>query len=114
MLRYSSHEAGDVLVFTVEEAGPDYYATTEREWLYKTIEAREDPRFVIDLGAVNYLASSDIGLLVTLKRRIDARKGKVVLVNVDPFIVDVLKTMRIDKLFPIDTSVPAAVASLSA
>jgi anti-sigma B factor antagonist len=114
MLRYSSHEAGDVLVFTVEEAEPGYLPTADREWLYRTIETRDDPRFVIDLGAVNYLASSDIGLLVTLKRRIDARKGKVVLVNVDPFIVDLLHTMRIDTLFRIHESVPAAVASLSA
>ena len=114
MLNYCSHEAGGLLIFTVEEAdAANQYNTTQREWLYKTIESREDPRFVIDLGALNYLASSDIGLLITVKRRIDARKGKVVLVNVDPFILDVLKTMRIDKLFNISNDMHAAVALLT-
>jgi anti-sigma B factor antagonist len=114
MLNYCSHEADGVLVFTVEEADAEQqYNTSQREWLYKTIESREDPRFVIDLGALNYLASSDIGLLITVKRRIDARKGKVVIVNVDPFIMDVLKTMRIDKLFSFSDDMHSAVASLS-
>jgi anti-sigma B factor antagonist len=113
MLSYSSHEANGVLVFTVEEGAADEVYTTQREWLYKTIESREVPWFVIDLSALNYLASSDIGLLITLKRRIDTRKGKVALVNVDPFIVDVLKTMRIDKLFSIHGDMPGAVAAVT-
>jgi len=113
MLSYSAHEAEGVLILTVEDPGPDQFSTTQREWLYTTIETREDPRFVIDLGALTYLGSSDIGLLVTIKRRVDARKGKVLLVNVDPFIVDVLRTMRIDRLFPMAADVPSALATLS-
>src|SRR3954469_17015831 len=92
MLNYSGHEADGVLVLTVEDGTFGEANTTHREWLYKTIESREDPRFAIDLGAIAYMASSDIGLLITLKRRIDARKGKVVLCNVDPFIFDVFRT----------------------
>jgi anti-sigma B factor antagonist len=112
MLNFSSHEAYGVLIFTVEEASHGESSPTHREWLYKTIEARDDPRFVIDLAAVTYLASSDIGLLITIKRRVDTRKGKVALANVDPFIVDVFKTMRVDKLFMITDGVPKAVAAV--
>jgi anti-anti-sigma regulatory factor len=53
-------------------------------------------------------------MLITLKRRIDARKGKVAIVNVDPFIYDVLRMMRIDKLFTISPDMPAACAAVSA
>ena len=113
MLNYCSHEAGGVLVFTVEDAKIEEYSTTQRESLYKTIEGREDPRFIIDLGAIQYMASSDIGLLLTLKRRIDTRKGKVAIVNVDPFIMDVLRMMRIDKLFTISPDMPSAVSAVS-
>ncbi len=113
MLNYCSHEASGVLIFTVEDAKFEEYSTTQREWLYKTIESREDPRFVIDLGSIQYMASSDIGLLLTLKRRIDTRKGKVALVNVDPFILDVLRMMRIDKLFTISPDMTAAVAAVA-
>ena len=112
MLNFSSHEAYGILVLTVEDGSIGENTLAQREWLYKTIESREDPRFVIDLGAVDYLASSDIGLLITLKRRIDTRKGKVALANVDPFIVDVFKTMRVDKLFAIADDVPKAVMAI--
>jgi anti-sigma B factor antagonist len=114
MLSYSGHEAGGVLVLTVEESEPGEEVMARREWLYKTIEGREDPLFVIDLGSIQYMQSSDIGVLITLKRRIDARKGKVVLVNVDPFIYDILRTMRIDKLFTIAPDLTAALKALSA
>ena len=113
MLNYSGHEADGVLVFTVEEGEIGEHSTTQREWLYTTIETREDPRFIIDLEAVTYMASADIGLLITLKRRIDSRKGKVAIVHVDPFIYDVLRTMRIDKLFTITQSMAEAVAYVS-
>ncbi len=112
MLNYCSHEADGILILTVEETKIEEYTTTQREWLYKTIETREDPRFVIDLAAIQYMASSDIGLLITLKRRIDTRKGKVAIVNVDPFILDVLRMMRIDKLFTIKSNMPEAVAAV--
>ncbi|MGE3818829.1 MAG: STAS domain-containing protein [Isosphaeraceae bacterium] len=113
MLTYSAHEANGVLVFTVEEATGDQVYTSQREWLYKTIESREDPRFVIDLAAVNYMASTDVGVLVTIKRRIDQRKGKLALVHVDPFIYDILRTMRIDKLIPIHEDLPSALAAVA-
>jgi anti-sigma B factor antagonist len=113
MLNFSSHDADGVLVFTVEEGEIGEHSTTQREWLYKTIESREDPRFIIDLDAVSYMASADIGLLITLKRRIDLRKGKVALVHVDPFIYDVLRTMRIDTLFTIAQSMSEAIAVVS-
>ena len=113
MLSYSGHEAGGVLIFTVEENPTGEGVMAQREWLYKTIESREDPRFVIDLGNIQYMQSSDIGVLITLKRRIDARKGKVVLTNLDPFIYDILRTMRIDKIFTIAPDMPAAVKALN-
>ena len=102
------------MILTVEETKIEEYSTTQREWLYKTIEGCEDPRFIIDLGAIQYMASSDIGLLLTLKRRIDTRKGKVAIVNVDPFILDVLRMMRIDKLFTISPDMTSAVAAVKA
>ena len=114
MLSYSGHESGGLMVITVEEAVAGDGMPSQREWLYKTVESRDDPRFVLDLSAITYMASSDIGVLITLKRRIDTRKGKLVLTRVDPYIVDTLRTMRIDKLFTVVPDMPAAVAALSA
>jgi anti-sigma B factor antagonist len=114
MLSYSGHEADGVMVLTVEENPTGENSMAQREWLYKTIESREDPRFVIDLGSIQYMQSTDIGVLVTIKRRVDVRKGKIVLTHVDPFIADILRTMRIDKLFPMAADLSAAVKMLTA
>jgi anti-sigma B factor antagonist len=113
MLSYSAHEAGGIMIFTVEEPEGGEAPLNQREWLYHTIEQREDPRFAIDLGEINYLASSDIGFLVMLKRRIDLRKGKVALFRLDPYIVDIFRTMRIDKLFLFGTDLNDVIAKLS-
>ena len=113
MLSYSSHETGGVLVFTAEKAAEGDGQPSQREWLYKTIESREVPRFAIDLGQIEYMSSSEIGFLITLRRRIDTRKGKVVLFRVDTFILDVLRTMRLDKLFLIADDLNGALACLS-
>src|SRR5262249_22136044 len=114
MLSYSGHEAGGVLVLTVEEMEPGEEGMARREWLYKTIGGRGEPRVGLGLGSVRDMPRSGRGVLITLKRRIDARKGKVVLVNVDPFIYDILRTMRIDKLFAIAPDLNAALKLLSA
>jgi anti-sigma B factor antagonist len=113
MLSYSSHEAGGVLVLTAENSPEIEHQPAQREWLYKTIESREDPRFAIDLGAIEYMSSAEIGFLITLRRRIDARKGKVVLFEVDPFIHDILRTMRLDKLFLIANDLSDALGKLA-
>jgi anti-sigma B factor antagonist len=113
MLSYSSHDADGVIVLSVEEAEPGGWVMTQREWLYKTIAECPDPRFVIDMRAIQYMASSDIGVLLTLKRRIDARKGKVAIANVDPFIRDLLRTMGLDKLFTITPDVADALRAVS-
>ncbi len=79
MLKFTAEEASGVLVIafeaTDENAGD--WQSTQREWLYKLVESRSDGRFAIDLSEINYLASSEIGFLMTLKRRIDRRQGKV-------------------------------------
>lgn len=103
MLSYRPQNANGVLVLTAEEsdATEGDQPASRREALYQAIEAHPDSRFAIDLGALNYLTSSDIGLLITLKRRIESRKGRLVLFGVDPYIQDILRTMHLHQLFEI-------------
>jgi anti-sigma B factor antagonist len=108
MLSYSGHECDGVLVLTVEEGEPGEGTAAQREWLYKAIEGRAEGRFIINLDAVRYMSSSDVGVLLTLKRRIDAHKGKLALANVNPFVFDVFRAMRLDRLFTITPDMPSA------
>jgi anti-sigma B factor antagonist len=103
MLSYRSQNANGMLLLTAEESGtPDgERPASQREWLYQTIESHPGERFAIDLGALHYLTSGDIGFLITLKRRIDGRKGQLVLFGVDPYVLDILRGMRLHSLFVI-------------
>jgi anti-sigma B factor antagonist len=116
MLNFTTSEASGVLVVnfeTTDDANQDWQFG-QRDWLYKLIESREDPRFAIDLTAINYLASSEIGFLVTIKRRIDRRKGQVVIYGISPYIMDIFQTMNLHKVLDIVDNRAAALAKLKA
>lgn len=114
MLRFTTQELSGVLVvaFEATEDGATDWQMTQRDWLYKLIESHPGPRFAIDLTDVNYLASSEIGFLVTLKRRIDRRQGRVVMYGIGPYIMDLFRTMNLVKIFDISETLPAAIAKL--
>ena len=116
MLTFDSYESGEILVLTVEESG---YAMLEgrtgnREWLYNLVQARTDGRFAVDLSTVTFLSSTDFGILISLKRRIDSKGGRLALFGVNSFIMDTLQTMRLAGFFTIVPDFPAAQVSLRA
>jgi anti-sigma B factor antagonist len=116
MLKFTTQELSGVLVVAFE-ATDDHandWQSTERDWLYKLIESHKDPRFAIDLSEVNYLASSEIGFLVTIKRRIDRRQGRVVFFGLSPYIVDIFQTMNLVRILDIVDNLSAAVVKLGA
>src|SRR6516165_1499274 len=99
MLKFTTREVSDVLVLAFEatEDATANWQSTERDWLYKLIESRSDSRFAVDLSQVSYLASSEIGFLMTLKRRIDRRQGRLVFFGVGPYLLDIFQTMNLHK-----------------
>jgi anti-sigma B factor antagonist len=114
MLSFTTNETKGVLVmaFEANDEGAHDWQTSQRDWLYKLIESHPGTRFAIDLTDVNYLASSEIGFLVTLKRRIDRRQGKVVMFGAGPYVTDLFQTMNLIRFFDIADSLPSAMAIL--
>jgi anti-sigma B factor antagonist len=114
MLKFTTQELDGVLVLEFEatdDAATDWQST-QRDWLYKLVESHPDSRFAIDLSEVNYLASSEIGFLVTLKRRIDRRQGRVVIFGAGPYIMDLFRTMNLVKILDLVDTLPSALAKL--
>src|SRR5271165_5596252 len=114
MLKFTTEEANGVLVIAFE-ATDDHAAdwqSTQRDWLYKMIESRQDGRFALDLSEVNYLASSEIGFLMTLKRRIDRRQGKMVMFGVGNYLHEIFRTMNLTKIVDIVEDQTKAFAKL--
>ncbi|MDR3633646.1 MAG: STAS domain-containing protein [Isosphaeraceae bacterium] len=116
MLTCQTYEMNGVLIIAFEDNGValDDRQSSLRETLYRSIESHTDGRFALDFSAINYMASSDIGFLITLRRRIDGRKGKLVLFEVDPYIVDALRTMKLLSFFTIAETRADALVYLAA
>ena len=114
MLKFTTHEGSGVLIIAFEatDEGATDWQSTQRDWLYKLIETRQDPRFVIDLSDLHYIASSEIGFLVTLKRRIDRRQGKVVVLGAGPYILEIFQTMNLVRVLDIVENLQEALAKL--
>jgi anti-sigma B factor antagonist len=114
MLNFTTSEVSGVMIVsfdTVEDENQEWQFS-QRDWLYKTIESREDGRFALDLTDVGYLASSEIGFLVTVKRRIDRRNGRLVLYGVTPYVQDIFRTMNLQKFLDMVDTRGAALAKL--
>jgi anti-sigma B factor antagonist len=116
MLGFKTHEVGGVLVLAFEatEDLVTNWQVTERDWLYKLVESHRDARFAIDLSGVNYLASTEIGFLVSLKRRIERRQGRVVVFGVGPYVLEVFQAMNLIRNLDIVESLGLALAKLAA
>ena len=116
MLTCQTYELSGVLIIALEDKGDAHgdRQSSLREMLYRAIESHSESRFALDLSAVNYMASSDIGFLITLKRRIEGRKGKLVLFEVDPYVVDALRTMKLLAFFTIAETRADALVQLAA
>jgi anti-sigma B factor antagonist len=114
MLSMTTHEVSGVLVITLEVSvdSNDEGQAAQRQALYRAIQDRVDPRFAVDLGKVSYMSSADFGFLISVKRRVDARKGKLVIFDIDSYILDTLATMKLLSLFRIADDLTGALLLL--
>jgi anti-sigma B factor antagonist len=114
MSQFQSRESPDGLVITLDSPVPlnDFRDSTFREELYELVQSKADPRVVVNLGAIDYLSSSGVAILVGLKKRIDLKQGKLILCRVQPLICDLLKVMRLHQYFTFANDEPDALAMI--
>src|SRR5947209_3614740 len=75
------------------------------EELLGLAEGREGTRFLLDLGAVEFLTSTMLGLLVSLHKKLRAGGGSLALCGVSPDVYEVFETARLNQVFEVS---PAA------
>ncbi len=111
---FTTRAESDVLVVQFETAAGlnDFRNNTLRDALYELVQTRTEPYFVVDLQKVDYLSSSGVAMLVGLKRRMEARGGKIVFFHIQPIVRDLLAMTRLDRFFTIAEDEPQALASL--
>lgn len=74
----------------------------------------ENPRVIVDLSGVDFLASIGIRLLTLNAKSIASRAGRMVLLNPGPEVKDVLEITGISAIIPVHDGLESAQAVLMA
>jgi anti-anti-sigma factor len=75
--------------------------------------ATEKRAIMVDLGAVNFLSSYGIRVLLVGAKVVNGKGGKLVILCPENYVAKVLKTAGLDTLIPIFRSESAATAALA-
>lgn len=81
--------------------------------LYALVESDASAPIVLDFNEVRFLSSQALGVLLTLRKRADAKGVKIALARLRPDLQRVFKITSLDKLFKFFDSCEAAAASIS-
>jgi anti-sigma B factor antagonist len=82
--------------------------------LYKLVDEEDNRNVVLDFEKVQYLSSQAIGILLSMKKKIDALgHGKLVLCGIGPKLAELLKITRLDKVMIIKSTQKEALATFS-
>jgi anti-anti-sigma factor len=69
------------------------------EELYGLVDARAIRKLILDFSNVKFLSSSALGVLITLRKKSDEIKGKVLLCSMKPDLRKIFKITNLEKLF---------------
>ena len=70
--------------------------------LYRLVDDQDQRRLVLDFGQVQYISSQAIGILAKLHRKLSTLKGGLlILCNLSPRLLELLRIVRFDKLITI-------------
>lgn len=72
----------------------------------------ENPRVIVDMAGVSFLASIGVRLLVTNAKSLRTRNGKMALLNPTPDVMNVLEITDIPAIIPVYSNLESAEAVL--
>jgi len=86
----------------------DIVGTQEIDTRLTVATASESANIIIDLSAVEFMASIGIGVLVRAANALLHRKGKIVFMNPQSNVLHALESTQINKVVPIVNNLEAA------
>jgi anti-sigma B factor antagonist len=69
--------------------------------LFKLVDELGRQKILLNFGNVEFLSSAALGKLITLNRKVQAMRGKLILCSISKEIKDVFEITKLDKLFTI-------------
>ena len=84
------------------------------EQLFSLVDELGRRKILLNFGNVEYLSSAALGKLITLNKKVQGVKGKLVPCNIAPQIYEVFEITKLDKFFTIRKEEQAALPPLQA
>ena len=82
-----------------------------QEELSAFIDNKGSSKILLSFKNVDHLSSAALGMLITLKKKVEEKNGSLKLSDINPQIFEVFKITRLNKLFDIHPSQEKARAS---
>ena len=71
------------------------------EQLFGLVDEEGCRKLLLNFGNVEFLSSAALGKLITLNKKLQAARGRLILCNIDPQIHEVFEITKLDKFFNI-------------
>lgn len=78
--------------------------------MYAVVESSPGIELIVDFEGVEYLSSSALGKLITLKRKVEEASGTLKMCRIKPEIMEVFRITKLDTIFDIYSDLDAAMA----
>ena len=78
--------------------------------MYAIVEGDQGIKLVVDFDGVQFLSSSALGKLITLKRKVEEVSGTMRMCRIKPEIMEVFRITKLDTIFDIHPTLDAAMA----
>jgi len=107
-------EVGDVTVVCFRDYFIKGMAEIERlgDELYRLVTEENRTKLVLNLASVQFLSSAALGKLLSLNAKLRARNGVMKFCNVQPNVLEVFVTCKLDTLFDIEQDTADALGSI--
>src|SRR5437762_7662439 len=99
--RLEVEDIGDVTVvnFTDRKILDEQNIQIIGEQLFSLVDELGRRKLILNFSNVEYLSSAALGKFITLNKKVNATRGKLVLCNIDPQIYEIFEMTKLNKHF---------------
>lgn len=95
-MNYKSEEFDDYLIVSLEGQYIGGEETDKLSVFFKPLTKNNKNKIIVDLAKVTYISSIVLGLFVKLHNELTNEGGYLLLINVNPIIMEIFKITRVD------------------
>ncbi len=110
-LKVRDISGGSIVEFSDRKILDELCILEIQEELSRLVDTKSGGNLLLSFNNVEHLSSAALGMLITLRKKVEEKSGKLKLSDINPQIYEVFKITRLNKVFDIHPSIDKARAS---